>query len=195
MKVYNYEGIDPETGLYTFTDYNKDGNISSPDDNQVIKKIGARYYGGWSNQLSYNQWEFSFLFQFVNQVQKNYNSMMPRPGTINNQPTEVLNVWSKNNYGGQYMPYTSGTDTRKNQSHTRFMSSTAAIGDASFIRLKNIQLSYRMPVNKHIEDIRFYVQGQNLLTFTDYFGVDPEFILTGFLPPLKTWSFGVQFNF
>lgn len=195
VKVYNYEGIDPETGLYTFTDYNNDGNISSPDDNQVIKKIGARYYGGWSNQLSYKQWEFSFLFQFVNQVQKNHIASMTRPGSLNNQPVEVLNVWSQDNPRGQYMPYSSGTDAQKNQSHTRFVNSTAAVGDASFIRLKNIQLSYRLPVNKHIQDIRFYAQGQNVLTFTDYFGLDPEFILTGFLPPLKTWSFGIQFNF
>ncbi|WP_298646026.1 SusC/RagA family TonB-linked outer membrane protein, partial [uncultured Proteiniphilum sp.] len=195
VKVYNYEGIDPETGLYTFTDYNNDGNISSPDDNQVIKKIGARYYGGWSNQLSYKQWEFSFLFQFVNQVQENFNSMMTRPGSVNNQPVEVLDVWSPENPDGRYMPYSSGAYAQKNQSHLRFMDSSAGIGDASFIRLKNIQLSYRLPVNRHIQDVRFHVQGQNLLTFTDYFGVDPEFILTRFLPPLKTWSFGVQFNF
>lgn len=194
-KVYNYEGIDPETGLYAFTDYNEDGNISSPDDNQVIKKIGTRYYGGWSNLLSYKQWEFSFLFQFVDQVQKNIIGTMPVPGTMNNQPVEILNVWSKDNPGGQYMPYTSGAYAQKNQSYTRFVNSTAIIGDASFIRLKNIQLSYRLPVNKHVRDMRFYVQGQNVLTFTDYFGMDPEFVLTGFLPPLKTWSFGVQFNF
>ncbi|MEA5043006.1 MAG: SusC/RagA family TonB-linked outer membrane protein, partial [Petrimonas sp.] len=194
-KVYNYEGIDPETGLYTFTDYNNDGNISSPDDNRMIEKIGPRYYGGWSNQLSYKQWEFSFLFQFVNQTQKNYISTMPRPGSLNNQPVEVLDVWSEDNPNGQYMPYSSGSDAQKNQSHTRFVSSTAAVGDASFIRLKNIQLSYRLPVNRYVRDIRLYVQGQNVLTFTDYFGLDPEFILTGFLPPLRTWSFGVQFNF
>ncbi len=194
-KVYNYEGIDPETGLYTFTDYNNDGNISSPDDNQVIKRTGARYYGGWSNQLSYKQWEFSFLFQFVNQVQKNYKSAMLMPGTMNNQPVEALDVWSKDNPGGQYMAYSSGADAQKNQSFLLFKNSTAAVGDASFVRLKNIQLSYRLPVNRHIRDIRFYAQGQNVLTFTDYFGLDPEFILTGFLPSMKTWSFGVQFNF
>lgn len=195
VKVYNYEGIDPVTGLYTFTDYNNDGNISSPDDNQVIKKTGARYYGGWSNQLSYKQWEFSFLFQFVNQVQKNYNSVMTIPGSMNNQPVEVLDVWSEDNPSGQYMPYSSGTNAGKNQSLVLFRNSTAAVGDASFVRLKNIQLSYRLPVNRHIRDIRFYAQGQNVLTFTDYFGLDPEFISTGFLPPLRTWSFGIQFNF
>lgn len=195
MKVYNYEGIDPETGLYKFTDYNNDGSITSPDDNQVIKKIGTKYYGGWSNQLSYKGWDFSFLFQFVKQVQPNYNALMTLPGIMNNQPVEVLDVWSESNPQGKYMPYSSGATAQKNQLHSRFMNSTASIGDASFIRLKNIQLSYILPVNKHISNIIFYVQGQNLLTITNYFGVDPEFVATGFLPPLKTYSFGMQFNF
>ncbi len=195
QKLYNYEGIDPETGLYTFTDYNEDGNISSPEDNQVIKKVGIRYFGGWSNQLAYKQWQFSFLFQFVNQEQWNYNSQMLTPGTMNNQPVEVLNVWSEDNPDGEYMPYTSGSNPQKNRLQTYFRNSTAAVGDASFIRLKNVQLSYRYPVNKYIRDVQFYVQGQNLFTITNHFGIDPEFTLRGFLPPLKSYSFGVQFNF
>jgi len=194
-KVYNYEGIDPETGLYTFTDYNEDGSISTPEDNLAIKEIGIKYFGGLSNQFSYKHWEFSFLIQFVNQQQWNYNSLISRPGNINNQPIEVLNVWSEDNPEGQYMPYTTGANSHKNKLFTYFKNSTAAIGDASFIRLKNIQLSYRLSVNKYVQDVLVYIQGQNLLTFTDYFGLDPEFILTGYLPPLKTWSFGVQLNF
>ncbi len=53
MKVYNYEGINPETGLYTFTDYNNDGKISSPDDNRVSINVGVNYFGGWFNQFFY----------------------------------------------------------------------------------------------------------------------------------------------
>ncbi len=195
VKVYNYEGIDAETGLYVFTDYNTDGAITSPDDNQVIEEVGINFFGGWSNQLTCKQWEFSFLFQFVDQRQKNYNALMANPGSIYNQPAEVLNVWSTDNPDGRYMPYSSGSNIQKNRAHLTFMSSTAAISDASFIRLKNVQLSYRLPVNGSLKDVRFYVQGQNLLTITDYFGVDPEFTLTGFLPPLKTWAFGIQLNF
>ncbi len=195
VKVYNYEGIDPETGNYVFTDYNNDGAITSPEDNQVIEDLAIKYFGGWSNQFTYKHWDFSFLFQFVNQQQKNYISSMIRPGSMFNQPVEVLDVWSADNPAGQYMPYSSGTDALKNNLHGYFSRSTAGIGDASFIRLKNIQLSYRLPVNSYLQDIRFYVQGQNLLTRTNYFGVDPEFILSGFLPPLKTWSFGIQLNF
>ncbi|WP_346864102.1 SusC/RagA family TonB-linked outer membrane protein [uncultured Draconibacterium sp.] len=195
IKVYNYEGIDPETGLYQFTDYNDDGNITSPDDNQIIEDIAVKYFGGWSNQISYRQWEFSFLFQFVNQRQKNYISMMPRPGSMYNQPVEVLDVWSEENPDGQYMPYSSGTNSQINRLHGYLSNSNAAVSDASFIRLKNIQLAYQLQVNKYLQSARFYVQGQNLLTISDYFGLDPEFSLSGYLPPLKTWSFGIQLNF
>ncbi len=195
VKVYNYEGTDPETGNYVFTDYNNDGAITSPDDNQVIEEVGINFFGGWSNQLTYKRWDFSFLFQFVDQRQKNYISSMIRPGAMFNQPVEVLDVWSQDNPDGLYMPYSSGMDAQKNQLHGYFSKSTASIGDASFIRLKNVQLSYRLPVGSYLQDVRFYLQGQNLLTLTDYFGVDPEFILTGFLPPLKTWAFGIQLSF
>ncbi|WP_319590143.1 SusC/RagA family TonB-linked outer membrane protein [uncultured Draconibacterium sp.] len=195
IKVYNYEGIDPETGLYQFTDYNDDGNITSPEDNQIIEDIAVKYFGGWSNQFSYRQWEFSFLFQFVNQRQKNYISMMPRPGSMYNQPVEVLNVWSEENPDGKYMPYSSGTNSQINRLHGYLSNSNAAVSDASFIRLKNIQLAYQLQVNKYLQSARFYVQGQNLLTISDYFGLDPEFSLSGYLPPLKTWSFGIQLNF
>ncbi len=195
IKVYNYEGIDPETGIFTFTDYNNDGNISSPDDNQVIKKVGVRFFGGWSNQLSYKQWEFSFLFQFVNQIQNNYNSLIARPGTMFNLPVEALDIWSKDNPDGKYMPPTVSGNQQKNLAHVNFRSSTAAVGDASFIRLKNIQLSYRLPVSRYQGDILLYAQGQNLLTITDYFGLDPEFYTTGYLPPLRTWSLGARITF
>ncbi len=112
-----------------------------------------------------------------------------------NQPVEVLDVWSEDNPGGKYIPYSSGANAPVNRLHGYFANSTAAVSDASFIRLKNIQLGYRLPVNKYLQTVRFYVQGQNLLTLTNYFGLDPEFTLTGFLPPLKTWSFGIQLDF
>ena len=195
VKVYNYEGIDPATGLYKFTDYNNDGNITSPEDNQMIKNVGVKFFGGWTNQFAYKNLEFSFLFQFVSQNQWNYNKLTPTPGTKYNQPVEVLNVWSETNPDGQYMPYSSGANSQKGLRHGYLMNSTRAISDASFIRLKNVQLGYRLPVNKYIQNIRLYVQGQNLWTITNYFGIDPEFVTIGFLPPLKTWSLGVQLNF
>jgi TonB-linked SusC/RagA family outer membrane protein len=195
-KVYNYTGIDQATGNYTYTDYNGDGKISTPDDNRVIEDIGIKLFGGWTNQFSYRNWEFSFLLQFVSQKQWNFLSIgTGHPGTMYNKPVEFLDVWSEDNPDGKYMPYTTGANSQKNKWLNYFRSSTAAISDASFIRLKNIQLSYRLPVNGYVNNILLFVQGQNLLTLTNYFGVDPEFVQIGFIPPLKTWSFGAQINF
>lgn len=191
IKLYHLQGLDPATGNYIFTDYNGDGKISSPQDNKAIEDLSVQYFGGWNNSLSYSNWNLSFLFQFVSQRNRNYNNGMPVPGSMNNQPLEVLNVWSPENPGGQYMPYTSGS----NVLHSLFQNSTAAVSDASFIRLKNVQLSYNIPVRESVfKSVRIYFQGQNLLTLTKYFGIDPEFSGMGFLPPLKTYSFGIQCN-
>lgn len=118
------------------------------------------------------------------------------PGMMSNQPVEVLNAWSPSNPGGTYMQYSAGTDAQKNALHSYFQNSTAAISDASFIRLKNIQINYSIPVQKMgIREAMIYVQGQNLFTLTNYFGIDPEFTVVGYLPPLKTYSLGFQLTF
>ena len=138
----------------------------------------------------------SFLFYFVKQKNWNYIRTMPTPGTMNNLPVELMNVWSADNPGGIIMPYSSGTNAQVNTLTANYRNSTAAIGDASFIRLKNVQLNYRIHGQDHFfKDAVIYVQGQNLWTWTNYFGLDPEFSVTGYLPPLKTWSLGLQLNF
>lgn len=193
VKIYQLEGINPQTGQYQFTDFNGDGKISSPDDNKVIEKIGIQFFGGWNSTLRYKNWDMSILFQFVKQRNWNYNNIMPVPGgtAMANQPLEVLDVWSPQNPNGAYMPYTSGA----NPLHTLFQNSTASVSDASFIRLKNLQVGYRLPLRSGMfRDVKIYFQGQNLITWTKYFGIDPEFAFLGFLPPLRTFAFGAQFN-
>lgn len=195
-KVYQYEGIDPATGLYRFKDFNGDGKVTSPDDNKVVEKLGVSLFGGWSNNIRFGPWSASFLFQFVKQRNWNYNRQMLIPGALSNQPVEVLDVWSPSNPDGTYMAYSAGYNPQKSSLHSLFQNSTAAVSDASYIRLKNVQLNYRIPVERMgIKEAVVYVQGQNLLTITNYFGLDPEFILTGFLPPLKTYSVGFQLTF
>lgn len=196
VKLYQLEGIDPATGLYRFKDFNGDGKITAPEDNKVVENIGVRYFGGWSSTLQYRNWDFSFLFQFVKQRNLNYNSIMPLPGGMVNQPVEVLDVWSPQNPSGAYMPYSTGTVGDQNRAQNNFRSSTASVSDASFIRLKNVQLTYTLPLkSKVLKTVKIYFQGQNLLTWTKYFGMDPEFTVGGFLPPMKTYSFGTQINF
>lgn len=196
VRVFQYQGIDPLTGQYTFKDFNGDGKIASPNDTQAIENIGIKYYGGWQNQFSYQNISLSFLLYFVKQRNWNYMRTMAVPGTMNNMPVEFLNVWSVDNPSGVVMPYSTGSNAQVNSLTTNLRNSTAAIGDASFIRLKNVQLNYRINSrNKFFKDANVYLQGQNLLTRTSYFGLDPEFSVTGYLPPLKSFAFGIQLNF
>jgi len=191
IKLYNLEGLNPATGAYVFTDYNGDGKISSPQDNRVVEDLTVKYFGGWNNSFSLGNLNLSFLFQFVSQRNRNYNNGLTVPGSMNNQPREVLNAWSAQNPSAAYMPYT----TLSSPPHLLFQSSTAAVSDGSYIRLKNIQLAYKLPIKTAVfKHISLYMQGQNVLTFTNYFGVDPEFTVLGFLPPLKTYSFGLEFT-
>lgn len=160
-RVYQYEGIDPVTGLFRFKDFNGDGKINSPDDNKAVEKLGVRFFGGWSNNLRFGNWSASFLWQFVKQRNWNYNRSMPMPGILNNQPVEALNVWSASNPDGQYMPYSAGYNSQKLSLHGFFQNSTAAVSDASFIRLKNVQISYKIPVKEMgIKEAMVYFQGQ-----------------------------------
>jgi len=195
VKLYQLEGINSATGLYQFTDFNGDGKITAPDDNRIFAHIGVQWFGGWSNRIQAGRFEASLLLQAVKQDSYNYNSSMPLPGGMFNQPVEVLNVWSPTNPNGAYMPYGTGT-AAQNIAQNNFRSSTAVVSDASFIRLKNIQLTYKIPLRSNlIREARVYAQGQNVLTWTRYFGMDPEFTVKGYLPQLRTFSLGTQFNF
>ncbi|MGK6342526.1 SusC/RagA family TonB-linked outer membrane protein [Chryseobacterium sp. DT-3] len=192
VRLYQLEGVNPITGQYQFTDFNGDGKITAAEDKQIIEDTSFKFFGGWNNSIRYKNWDLSLLFQFVKRQGRNYNGILNMPGTMSNQPIEVLNVWSPENPTGTYMPYS----TKNTNSHNLFRSSNAVYSDASFIRLKNVQLAYRLPLEDSIiKDVKIYFQGQNLFTWTNFFGVDPEALTLGFLPPLRTYSFGVQFNF
>lgn len=195
-KVYHYTGLDPGTGLYTFEDVNGDGVITSPHDQQTIKDLNPKYFGGLQNQFKYGPWQLDFLFQFVKQ--ENYNSiaMFSRPGTMINQPSEVVHHWQSAGDSGPYQLYTSGANDATVEAFDHYISSDAAISDASYIRLKNISLTYDVPQRwtKSMQ-CRLSLQGQNVLTITPYRGADPEFRNLGFLPPLRVFTAGLQLNF
>lgn len=193
-KLYNFEGIDPLTGQYIFTDYNNDGKITATYDKQNIKERKIEYHGGIQNTLNYKNISLDFLFQFVRQTNYNYNHSLNLPGSLSNQPIEVLNSWSSTNPNSQYGYFTSGTNQIISNQLNMFKNSNIAIGDASYIRLKNISISYLLKLPK-IKSLRLYVQGQNLWTITNYYGLDPESTTIGYLPPLKTYAFGIQLTF
>ena len=191
--LYRFNGVNPQTGIYSFEDINKDGKISFPDDQQVIADLNPKYFGGIQNQLSYKGIVLDFLFQFVKQ--KNYAYPMGPAGMMSNQQARMTDSWINAENPALYQMYTTGSNGDALTGDNLYAQSTASIVDASFIRLKNIALSYELPLNLKETKCKIMLQGQNLLTFTKYKDGDPEFTSYGFLPPLKVVTAGVQLTF
>ncbi|SFJ34920.1 SusC/RagA family TonB-linked outer membrane protein [Myroides guanonis] len=192
---YNYEGIDPVTGLYKFTDYDNN-NIINTQDKKVFVEREMKFHGGLQNTLSYKNFSLDFLFQFVKQTNYNYDNIATRPGTlVTNYPSRVVDRWTPSNLDAEYIK-ANASNNAASTSNTLMKQSNRVISDASFIRLKNLSLGYQLALPKlGIEAVNLYVQGQNLWTLTNYYGIDPEFIFIGNLPPLRTIAFGMQLTF
>lgn len=195
-KVYHFTGVDPLTGLYTFADVNNDGKLTGAEDRTQIMDLNPEYYGGLQNQLQYKNVQLDFLFQFVKQLNYNEIALFGTPGTMSNQPVSVLNHWQQEGDRAPRQLFTDGSNSDAMDAHDKYMNSDAAISDASFIRLKNVSLSYNIPQTlTGPVRCRLFLQAQNLLTLTNFRGADPEFKAVGYLPPLRTISAGAQFTF
>lgn len=191
--AYQFLGVDPQTGLYQFQDVNGDGQITFPDDRQTVVDLTPTYFGGIQNQVKYKRLTLDFLFQFVKQRRASFT--LGPAGGFNNQPAVLTDSWQSVGDASTYQIPTAGFNEAAVLAHFLYESSTGAFEDASFVRLKNLSLSYDLPLSTKKVNCQLFLQGQNLLTFSPYRGGDPEFNSLGFLPPLRVVSTGVQFTF
>jgi len=191
---YQYTGLDDQKGIYTFQDVNKDGSIDI-NDRQFLKQVTQNYFGGMLNSLSFNGWQLDIFLQFVKQTGINTWGSFGLPGTFdNNQPTYVLDRWQKSDDIAKYEKFSQGGG-KAEKAFRNLTASDAVVGDASFVRLKNLALSYTLPKEwqhkAHLQNARLYIQCQNLFTITKYQGLDPE-TQGKALPPLRMVTAGIQ---
>lgn len=195
LKLYQYTGVDPSSGLYRFQDANGDGSINTLD-KESVRFVGAKYFGGVLNSFQYKNFQLDFLFQFSNQQRSGYLSTFVAPGNVGNQPVWLSDHWRRSGDQATVQQFSIASDPAN--AYQRLKQSTESIVDASFVRLKNVFLSFALPKawtsHLHMEHAKLFVQGQNLLLFTPYKGLDPE---TGssVLPPLRVVSGGINLNF
>ncbi len=212
-----YAGVDPANGdaLWFKNTKNTDGTIdraTTKTYNQAQRVIAGKplpdWVGGVTNTFSYKGLELSVFFngQFGNQLNfygvGRFSSANGR--FEDNQTVDQLAAWTKEN------PNTNVPEARLffnngAQPSTRF------ILDGSYVRLRNVTLAYNLPksiLNKaKINSLRIYVTGQNLATFTNYAGWDPEVnaddivtnIAQGYdfytAPQARTITFGLNLGF
>lgn len=196
VKGYQFLRVNPEDGVAEF--WKKDGSGGRPGEFTDFVILGSTMpdlYGGLQNSLRYKKVELDFLFQFVQQEggEYNYGRLANAYGTRFNQGREALDRWRK---PGDITDIPRATTNGATTNFDIYRLSSAVWGDASYIRLKNVSLRYDL--SEYAKKIKLnrvvvYANAQNLLTFTDYKGMDPE--TQGIrLPPVKTITAGIQLS-
>ena len=190
-----------QPGDLIFQDTNNDGLLND-DDMTVIGNPFADFYGGFNANIQYKKWYLSMQWYgtFGNDV-FNYPSTFLNSGNqdVNVAKGTINRVWTPTNTGAQYPRL-----TQQDRNGNYLRPSDMFIEDASYLRLRNIQVGYDFTL-PGFENCRVFLSGQNLLTLTNYSGFDPEVsggggVINGFgvdyarNPVAKTFLIGLNLN-
>ena len=198
----NYTGV----GDYLMKDLDGNGIFEDTYDKTVIANPEPNFFGGWQNTFSYKNWSLSMLMQFSQGGEALYNDLMVEvqmPYAGKSVSRELYNnFWTPDNRDARYARMGDGIQMNYNGSvNDRYVFST------SYLRLKNITLSYELPrtvaERLHIGSASIYAVATNLFTVTDWPGIDPESVGTGTTmgtnydsyPLSKSFSVGVKLSF
>lgn len=207
-KIFQKKAVDGTIlrgGDVDFVDTNGDGTIDMSD-KDYIGCAQPDFFGGASTTISYRNFSlFASLYYSIGGKIYNYAEAKRnqfRQDGATPSPEAIHNMWTKQGDEARFAaPYVS--------EHNMLWPSDFYLEDASYIKLKNVKLSYDVP-SKFAKKIflrsaSLYVYGKNLLTLTDYTGYDPEFsdssdplnmgIDTNKYPRKRELGFGINIGF
>lgn len=209
---YKYKDVNPTTGLFEFykadgktvTSNPTGGTIAVGGDEVPIANQEVRYMGGFGNNFTYKHFSLYIFCQFSSQNAPSYlaqaYSNYPM-GFEYNQPTAVLNnYWKAPGDVAQLQRLASGYSSKAFITGLDFQSSSGVYTDDTYLRVKTVSLAYQLPdafLKKiHVKGGSVFMNGQNLLTFTDYKVGDPELpgTYTSF-PIQRILAFGLNLKF
>ena len=162
-----------QPGDIKYVDQNDDGVVNDKD-RVVIGRGEPIHTGGFNNNFTYKGLTLNVFFQwnYGNDIM-NANRIIFEGNALSkniNQYASYADRWSPENQTSR--------NFRTNGQGPSGVYSSRTIEDGSFLRLKTLQLSYKLPRNwvrkLHIASCEIFVSGQNLFTWTDYSGLDPE---------------------
>lgn len=210
--MLEYAGVNSATGRPMW--YDADGEItykpSSPNDLKVFGNQMSDFFGGFTNNFAYKGLSLSVFFHYDYGRELSNSGMNSRwylNGGDNRNTLEriFLNRWTtEGQVTSTPRPFDANTEVNGTSHAT---SSSRFLEDASFIRLKNVTLSYQLPAawtqRIKLSNVKVYAQGENLATWTKWTGYDPELIINsgdfsstqGTIPQTRAYTLGVQVGF
>lgn len=166
-------------GHLKFTDQNND-NVINADDRVILGNPFPDFAMGFNNRLTYKNLSLDVFLQWVQGIEtldaNVLESLYPTNEYRNRIAKYYLERWTPSNPNTNYP---SGINSSTYGGERSINSLT--VQDASFVRLKTVNLSYSLPVknSKVFSNAQFYMAVDNLFTFTDYEGFDPDASATG----------------
>lgn len=187
-------------GDIEFEDVDNNFIIDSKD-KQIIGDPNPDFYGSFNTRIGVKRLTLSALFTYSygNDIYNQLRSTLESGKNFRNQSSAMLNRWTSEGQN-TLQPRVAYGDPMGN---SRF--SDRWIEDGSYLKLKNITLSYNLPIGtKALESVEIWASGSNLFTWTGYLGQDPEVtagkqvlyqgIDLGLLPNVRTMMVGVKLN-
>ena len=196
----NTHAVQPgaEPGDIRFRDLNNDGVINDSD-RTVIGNPNPSWLFSMNNSLSYKGFELSVFLQGIagNKIYNANNIDNTGMAAAYNQTTDVLKRWQGEGTSNSMPRAVFGDPNQNTRVSDRF------VENGSYLRLKNITLSYTFPKQwlqkAQIENARLSLSCENVATITGYSGFDPEVGINGIdqnrYPISRTFSLGLNFNF
>jgi TonB-linked SusC/RagA family outer membrane protein len=199
-----------------YTDANLDGKINSQDI-MVMGNAIPDFIFGWSNRLSYNNFELTLLIQGSEGNDIFNQGRIRLENVVEGTSIRLLDRWTEDNQDTD-VPAFIDDITRRNAGLVSKVSLGSGDGgrlqryveDGSYVRLKNVTLGYSVPsslINRiGVTKLRAYVSGTNLITLTKYTGYDPEVsaynrndamigVDLSNYPTARTITFGIDITF
>ena len=189
-----------EAGDMEFVDQNLDGIINEAD-RVIIGNPNPDLYGNISSNLTFKNFSLSATLNYSlgNDIYNYQRSLIESGSNFYNQTVAMTNRWKKEGDVTDIPRATYGDAKGNNRFSDRW------IEDGSYLRLKDVTLSYRVPVSASwLQGLTVWCAGSNLLTFTKYLGSDPEFsfsnnvlyqgIDNGLLGQSRSFHLGVKIN-
>lgn len=192
-------------GDVKFKDVNGDGVVDGSD-RTVIGSPHPDFTFGWQNTFNYKGFDLGVFVQgsYGNEIFNGLNRSLTGSNLVyRNQLESVTDYWNIQNPNATHPRYTSN-------STPNILISDRYVEDGSYLRIQNVRLGYQIPAKVFekmgLSKVNIYTSVQNLYTFTNYSGYDPEVgalnqnpLLTGMdngrYPIPRTFTFGVDIDF
>lgn len=194
----NYPVYDSRMGAGDVKYIDKNGdNVIDAEDMTVIGDEFPRFPFALSANMSWKNFDFSFMFQGVIDAETRVSGALCEGGNFEGFTLDIFkDYWTPENLDARF------PRPRKSVDYNSMMSDFWVV-NAGYIRLKNIQLGYTLPKNLsdrlRLDKARIYLAGSNVLTFSPLkeWGLDPEFVSGRFLyyPQTSVYTIGVNLTF